>query len=319
MRLSRVGQVALLLLLASCAAIEPRHQDAAVLLPVIETKIIAAIGAEGDDLVLRISHPDGSGPFPLIVFSHGAGCAEASYRPVIDNWVSHGYVVIEPTHPDSTTFGATDFSRMREYADTRIDAMSEVLDGLDVIEARVPGLAGKIDRDHVAAAGHSMGAATAMVAAGLEAKDKSGALTHHSDRRFDAAVLLGGPGILPTTPEESWRHYATPTLVTTGTNDVTQTNKNKPEGWRWRLGAFELTPPGDKYALVVDGQDHFMGGLICGSNIENPRPDEDALVLVNEVTVAFLDAYLKGDDKARKFLADNTIHKTNPRADLMSR
>src|SRR5437763_248790 len=53
------------------------------------------------DLRVRFLIPKSGGPFPVIVFSHGAGGSGQNYFPLTGFWVTHGYVVIQPTHNDS--------------------------------------------------------------------------------------------------------------------------------------------------------------------------------------------------------------------------
>lgn len=273
---------------------------------------------QNKDLRLHISFPNSGGPFPLILFSHGNGCISAGYGPVTEYWAARGYVVIEPTHLDSRSLGPTDFSKMAEISDSRVEDLSFILDSLDRIAVLIPGLAGKMNADRVASAGHSMGSATALSASGLRAKNADGSL-RTGDDRFDVAVLLSGPGPMPSIPDDAWGDYRTPSIVTTGTNDYTQTNRNKPEGWKWRLGSYNLTPDGDKYALVVQDYDHFLGGYICNRpGVEGP-PDTEALTLVRTATSAFLDAYLKDDLSALAFLSSGEMNRQNERADLRAK
>src|SRR5262245_53216482 len=53
------------------------------------------------DLRVRLLIPKTAGPFPVIVFSHGAGGSGQNYFPLTGFWATHGYVVIQPTHNDS--------------------------------------------------------------------------------------------------------------------------------------------------------------------------------------------------------------------------
>jgi hypothetical protein len=62
-----------------------------------------------------------------------------------------------------------------------------------------------------------------------------------------------------------------------------------------------LAPPGDKYAVITEGTDHYMGGLICNAK-RGENPDYEAVAIVRSMTLAFLDAYIKQDAKARDFL-----------------
>src|SRR5438874_652897 len=53
------------------------------------------------DLPVYVSYPKGEGPFPVIVFSHGAGGTGRHYEALLKFWSSHGYVCLAPTHAES--------------------------------------------------------------------------------------------------------------------------------------------------------------------------------------------------------------------------
>jgi dienelactone hydrolase len=270
------------------------------------------------NLILRISYPTSTGVFPLIVFFHGALCSGDGYAALADHWASHGYVVILPSHPESGRPGSVDPDQQNKIFLEQVADMSSVLDSLDAIEIQIEPLRHAIDPTRVAAAGHSMGALIATIVSGLATLDSDGGRLSLRDDRFDVAVLLSGPGPLPLTPEDGWESVTLPTLVTTGTRD--HANRGG-EGatWEWRLGAFNLTPPGDKFGLVIEQADHFLGGMICTERGEG-SPDREAFAIVKSVSTAFLDAYLKQDAAARAYLHDGTVSDvTNGRAELLSR
>lgn len=56
--------------------------------------------ARGKDLAYKVSYPEGDGPYPLIVFSHGFGGSKDGFSTISRHWAGHGYVVIQPTHAD---------------------------------------------------------------------------------------------------------------------------------------------------------------------------------------------------------------------------
>ena len=276
--------------------------------------------AQDKDLLVQVTYPKGqTDPAPLIVFSHGALCAKNTYSSIVNHWASHGYVVIEPTHLDSATLGKTQFMELGRIADTRPGDMSLILDSLDDIEAAIPELTGKIDRSRIAASGHSMGAATAQRATGLDTRNAKGSVESLTDERFDVALLLSAPGTMSNIPDDSWGEYEIPMMMSTGTKDITMTNKNRPEGWAWRLGSFNLTPRGDKYVLITQEMDHFLGGHICRPEGDS-GPDDDALAIVGGTTTAFLDAYLKDDAAAKRFIKSNAVNNLSEgRAELKSK
>ena len=274
-------------------------------------------------LNLRISYPENSGgdnsnTYPLIVFFHGAQCSADGYAGLADHWASHGYVAVLLAHADSGFGGDGGIAQQIKTFRAQTADMSSVLDSLDAIAAEVVPLQGVIDPTRVAAAGHSMGALAATIVSGLTRQAADGNSLSFRDERFDIAVLLSGPGPLPMTPEDGWDAITLPTLVTTGTRDHANRG-GKGATWEWRLGAFNLTPPGDKFALVVNEADHFLGGLICTDRATG-TPDHEAFSIVKSVTTAFLDDYLKQDATARAYLHGSAVSDaTDGRAEMRLR
>jgi predicted dienelactone hydrolase len=124
--------------------------------------VILSAPGRGDDLQVRVSAPATGTGLPVIVFSHGFGWSMDGYAPLADFWAAHGFMVIQPTHLDSRTLGIpAEDPRTPRIWRLRIEDLTRVLDELDVLETSVPGLAGRLDRDRVAVAGHSWGAQSA--------------------------------------------------------------------------------------------------------------------------------------------------------------
>lgn len=129
----------------------------------------------GQDLHVRVSAPITGRDLPVIVFSHGFGSSMDGYEPLVDFWAGHGFVVIQPTHLDSHTRAlAPDDPRTPLIWRIRIDDLTGILDQLDAIEGAVPELAGRVDHDRIAIAGHSWGAQTASALAGARVLDAGG-------------------------------------------------------------------------------------------------------------------------------------------------
>lgn len=211
---------------------------------------------------LRIAPAKSSGPFPLVVFGHGFDSTPAVYARLLEAWARAGYVVAAPIFPLSNANapgGADESDIVNQPAD-----MSYVITRMLAASAAGHGvLSGLIDPHEVAVAGQSDGAATALATA----YD-----TRYLDRRVDAAVILSGAEVLPG---EYFRDPNPPLLATQGTADAV----NRP---RYTYDFFHAahTP---KFLLRLLGARHI-------GPYTNEQPQ---LGVVERVTVAFLDRYLK--------------------------
>jgi len=305
--------------LISFAEAKEAEQAAPALLPTASVSGLLIDVPDHDlQMILDVHHPIGDGTFPVIVFFHGAMCHPPGYATIADYWAERGYVVIMPAHPQFGTRGRPDSQRALETFLAQIAEMSFIVDSLDAIAAQIEPLQNRIDATRIAASGHSMGALVSSAVTGLTRSDVDGNPVNFKDDRFDVAVLLSGPGPLPNTPEGAWDSMTVPTLATTGTKD--HANRGG-EGatWTWRLGTFELTPPGDKYALVVDEADHFLGGMLCAER-GTGELDQEAFDIVASTSTNFLDAYLKQNATAREALSHDVVSTaTAGRAELRTR
>lgn len=111
-------------------------------------------------LLVSVSAPETGTDLPVILLSHGHGVADYltslhGRGPLADFWAAHGFVVIMPTHLDSTTLDRSrqDQPQAPPHWRSRADDISFILDHLDELEAAVPTLAGRLDRDRIAVAG----------------------------------------------------------------------------------------------------------------------------------------------------------------------
>lgn len=271
------------------------------------------------ELPLRVAYPAKPGPDPVIVFSHGGGCAKDTYARFADHWASHGYVVIQPLHSDSRSLGFS-FAGMEPKVmmqvvySRRLD-MQHVIDSFEVIEELVPPLAGRLDDQRLVAAGHSMGGATAMAVSGLKLKNSmNGHVDGFHEDRFDILLLIGDPGNRGFMPNSPWRAISIPTLIVTGTNDRGQEIDES------RM-KFEIADPASisdtpNHYLFITDMDHYLGGLVCRSDVPGD-PDYDAFMIARGVSTAFLDAYMHSDDQAVRFLdGDDMRSLTDGRASL---
>lgn len=273
------------------------------------------------DLLLRITLPTEGGPWPLIVFSHGAMGARENYQPLVRHWAGHGYVCIQPTHADSLSLlpkeKRRDVRTLLEHSRTfgkhwqgRTEDVGLILDALDKIEAEVEGLAGRIDRGTIGMGGHSFGAHTSQVLAGATLKPllRRRPLTL-ADPRPRAFLLISPQGTGATLNRESWREMTRPALVITGSRDESQ-HSGKPH--TWRLEPFRYSPPDDKYLLFIDGAYHGFGGITGARRFPGSGPDNRQHVdYVRSASTAFWDHYLKQLPEAKVFLTTDAMHRAS--------
>jgi len=260
---------------------------------------------QGRDVTMRVVYPvdESADAFPVIVYSHGAFCYPQMYANVVEHWASHGYIVVLPDHLDSPNQKERpDLTKRDLLLLSRVRDMSFVLDSLDEIEAAVPAIGGKTDRENMAVAGHSFGGMITMIKSGLTLKDsQSGETLDLSDARFDAAVVMSGVGQMQDMSDGAFDSLVGPVFSSGGTLDTGNVGDGVVHPWEWRMGGYRLAPPGDKYEVVLDQGDHYLGGLICREN-RGGVPDAEGVTIVNGTSTAFLDAYLKDDAKAKAFI-----------------
>ena len=112
--------------------------------PVISVRPVTLAAPErGQDLQVRVSAPTTGLHLPVVVFSHGMTLSMDNYAPLADFWAARGFVVIQPTHLDSLGL-APDDPRTPLIWRIRTDDLTGIIDQLSVIEAAVPGLAGRV-------------------------------------------------------------------------------------------------------------------------------------------------------------------------------
>jgi predicted dienelactone hydrolase len=259
------------------------------------------------NIPLKIYYPDAAGPFPVIVFSHGALASKDAYAGLGRYWASFGYVSVHPSHADSVAdsgFRGTlrqAISDPRAWEDRSTD-VSFVLDALANVASFAPALAGKLDLGHVGVAGHSFGAYTAALIGGttVHQPGKQGPRSF-ADRRAAALVLLSpqGEGRMGLTAD-SWDHLLLPVLLIYGSRDFGPFG----EPPAWRNDAFLRSPPGDKFDMLLEGGTHME----CARSLAAAGDPPDRLFQCIKIeTLAFWNAYLKQDLGARRHLVSQDL------------
>jgi pimeloyl-ACP methyl ester carboxylesterase len=270
--------------------------------------LLPAAPDRGADLQVRVSAPLSGQDLPVVVFSHGFGFSMDAYGPLVDFWAANGFVVIQPTHLDSVSLGlAPDDPRMPRIWRYRVTDLTLILEQFDLIEASVPGLKGRVDRERVAAAGHSYGATTASALLGARVLEPAGDPSEDmSDPRVTAGVLLalagtGGDDLSPLATQTfpfmspSFHTMTTRALMTAGDQDQSPMSVRGPDWW---TDAYRQSP-GEKSLLTLFGAEHSQGGVHAYGGMSLTPSESPALVaLVQNITTTYLRRALHSDDAA---------------------
>jgi dienelactone hydrolase len=270
----------------------------AVLAPAVSVKpIVLSAPERGDDLQVRVSAPVDGQDLPVVVLSHGYGQSLHGYGPLADHWASHGFVVLQPTHLDSRTLGTTpEDPRYGEIWRIRIADLVRVIDELDTLVAAVPGLAGRVDRDRIAIAGHSWGGQSASTLIGARVLGADGTPGEDfSDPRVKAGLLLattgtGGDDLSPFAAEHfpfmspTFAGMTPPTLVVAGDHDDSPMSTRGPD---WFTDPYTLSP-GRKSLLTLFGAEHGLGGIAGYEAAETTDESPERIALIQRTSTAFL-------------------------------
>ena len=326
------------------------------------------------DVDVAIEYPTRGGPFPVIIVSHGYGSSNRAYESLVANWTGHGYVVIRPAHADAGALRETaramaasappeerqnrrgrrsnenasqppvfrptadeeiwDKQREPQWRDRARD-ISLIIDSLPGLEDKFPELKGKMDHNKIGLAGHAYGAFTALLVAGARVGNPPLQL---GDSRVTAVLAMSPEGVSANRglTAESFRDVKVPVMFMTGSRDVGATETETPQ---WRKTAFENSPAGDKYFVLIEGARHstFTGMApttfettgtppmmiptgrvdpMTGREIyvqeqqrtdSNYVPERSLFDRIRTIGLTFFDAYLKNETKAKERLSGGQL------------
>lgn len=290
-------------LLVSCVADPEPYAPREPALTVAVDDSVVLMAPDERPVPVKIFYPEAAGPYPLIVLSHGTFSNRNRYDRIGEFWAGQGYVVMIPQHIDAD-YGVkpSGYGVMQGVVRTRVADMSLVLDGLDDIEAAVPDLAGKIAPDEYVAAGHSIGTQVAMLVTGAHFRTAfNGEEVASPESRYRALILVTDPGKMRLMPLDMWIASAVPTFMATGTDDYgLMGSRGEPTEAQTEILSMGVAPDALRYELLLEGGDHYFGGLI--QKEVDAEPDHEGLALFNATSTAFLDAVMKDDLRARAYL-----------------
>lgn len=245
------------------------------------------------------SNLDAGQSVPLVVFSHGIGGSRRGYSYLGRHLAAHGIACLHLQHVGSDRelwFGNPlgMISRLWDAANERevIDRVRDLGFALDQLLEHTE-VGRQIDRDRIAAAGHSYGANTVMLASGARLQ-RGGRTVELRDPRIKAALLISAPPFYgEADPAQILAPLTLPSLHITATEDVIRIpGYYSPASDR--LAVFEAIGSPAKALAVFQGGSHSMftdragtGGLQLNPLVK---------IATKELALAFLRSVFDGRD-----------------------
>jgi predicted dienelactone hydrolase len=250
---------------------------------------------------VRLYWPEGAQRVPLVVFSHGIGGSRLGYSYLGEYFAANGMASLHLQHvgSDRSLWVGNPVSlvgRLHDAAQER-EALERVKDlrfALDRLLAHET-FGARVDRGRIAAAGHSYGANTVMLAAGASVQ-RDGRRLELREPRLRAAVLLSAP---PFYGEDDLkailRSITLPTLHVTATEDIIRIpGYYSPASDR--IAVFEAVGSPLKALAVFEGGSHSIFTNRGGTGGVELNPKVKAAT--KELALAFLRRVFEGKDDA---------------------
>ena len=252
------------------------------------------------------------GKRPLIIWSHGLGGGRDGAGFISRFLAEYGYFVMHIQHAGTDTslwegkpghpwdvIRATEITR--EVTLARYMDVPFILDQLQVLEGEHELLMNQIDYDWLGMSGHSFGALTSQVMAGQLFPDEDDVLSSYREDRFQAGVLYSFSGmghLSDASPDQVFGGMKMPLLFMSGTQDDSPISG---QDYTHRLPAYDLANSEDKHLLILQDGDHMVFTGSRGKLAFNPKREAQEQ-LIQWSSLAFWEAYLKGNERAKEWL-----------------
>jgi dienelactone hydrolase len=250
---------------------------------------------------VRLYLPDGAGadkPVPLVVFSHGIGGSRRGYSYLGRYWASQGYASLHLQHvgSDRSLWGGNPFETVfrLQGAAQEAEAIARVHDLRFALDQLLQGgLGPRLDTRRIAAAGHSYGANTTLLAVGARVQ-RNGQGLDLRDPRLRAAIVLSAPPFYgESAPQDILGAIDVPSLHVTATEDIIRIPGYYSQA-EDRVAVYDATGGTRKTLAVFSGGSHSIftdrGGT--GGALLNPQVKQ----ATRELSLAFLDSVFNGED-----------------------
>ena len=250
---------------------------------------------------VRLYWPEGNKPVPLVVFSHGIGGSRLGYSYLGQYFASHGMASLHLQHVGSdrslwtgNPLSLVDRLQVAAHEREALERVKDLSFALDQLLAREE-FGRRVDRGRIAAAGHSYGANTVMLAAGASVR-REGRRLEMRDPRVKAAVLLSAPPFYGEADLKAILQSITlPTLHVTATEDVIRIpGFYSPASDR--VAVFEAVGSALKTLAVFEGGSHSIFTNRGGTGGVELNPKVKAAT--KELALAFLQRVFEGKGEA---------------------
>ena len=239
---------------------------------------------------------------PIVLLSHGLGGSRDGFPYLGEYWSKHGYIVIAMQHPGSdreavTRRPGTTLAELmtdaihNENAQARVDDVKFVIDELVRRMETNDKLKGRLDLDKIALCGHSFGAHTVLSVAGR--------IPFEPEPRIKAAIA-SSPSLPTNTDAATVLHRVKiPILHLTGTEDNSPVRPEFKPIER-RVPFDNINAPGQYLVIFKDGNHKLFSGHTRKLGLS--RMEQECQPIIQELTLKFLDATLRKDAVAEKWL-----------------
>jgi predicted dienelactone hydrolase len=285
---------------------------------------------------LYLPRSSNTGPFPIVVISHGLNSHQQSLAYLAQHLVTQGFAVIVPEHPGSSrdqlqslvSGQANDVINRTEFLDRPLD-VSYALDMFEGLSKQSPEFKNKLDFDRVGVMGQSFGGYTALALAGatLDFDNLRSDCDVNLDDTFNFSLLLqclalrlesldyelADPrikGAIALNPlgsslfgESGMGEISIPTFIFGGSSDTVSPllpEQVLPQSWLQNA---------NHYFAMVEGGTHFSFINAKDSYLDIPelqeflgrRPDI-AQAYVKSLSLAFMKRHVLGEQKYSAYL-----------------
>jgi predicted dienelactone hydrolase len=266
------------------------------------------------------------GPLPALLISHGLGETRDSYGYLARYWASHGYVVVAMNHEGSDLSalrrlqgGETALAQLDHFS-LRFGDLSFVIDRMLAADQESALLRGRVDADRIGIAGHSMGGDTAFQAVGMTINlPNGGGKKTFREPRVKAALQMGphvgSAADPPDAPKntstkraitiEAYDQIREPAMVMWGTRDreFDEPLRSNPDA---RRVIYQRLPAEHKYMVDIVNAEHHAFSETPPWYPGGPR-DPRHHGWIQQVTLAFFDAHVRGDAAALSWLESDAV------------